>query len=92
MFQCLKCVVIPEESLEAVKSTFSVITSSHIYSVGKCKVQVSSSLFCVFWFKTALNLIEHFPVLDGDPYIAISSPVQRSFVLTSCLCPVSFKN
>ena len=33
--------VIPEENLEAFKSTLSMVTSTHIYSVSKSKIKAS---------------------------------------------------
>lgn len=41
----LKCMVVPEENIEAFKSTLSVVTSSHIYSVGRSKVKDDNKLY-----------------------------------------------
>ncbi|VDI79170.1 DNA polymerase delta subunit 3 [Mytilus galloprovincialis] len=41
----VKCMVVPEENIEAFKSTLSVVTSSHIYSVGRSKVKDDNKLY-----------------------------------------------
>lgn len=43
--QMFKCVVIPEEKLEACKTMLAVLTSCHIYSVQKSKLRDSSALY-----------------------------------------------
>jgi len=41
LLQAFKCAVVPEEKLSAYKSSYSVVTSVHVYSVQKAALKVN---------------------------------------------------
>ena len=67
----IKCMVIPEENLEAFKSTLSMVTSTHIYSVSKSKIKDDNVLYTADYDSVKEN------ICDSNKYSAIKYPKAK---------------